>query len=223
MVGAARERVLYTFSEVDRLAAVSSGTAKRWLLGYTYVRDGKRITVPPITPRKSQMNGATFYDLIEVVAIGKFREQGFTLQAIRRIVDACQKILGVPRPLTTLVFKNEGYRLFVESPEGELVEVLRTPGQMAWRTILEPFLENLDYRANRVAAWWPQGRSAGILVDPEFGWGRPVIAGKGVRTDIILEHLQAGESISDIARDFELTPTEVEAALRFELSRQKIA
>jgi uncharacterized protein (DUF433 family) len=180
------------------------------------------VTVPPITPREATVPGATFFDLIEVVAIGKFREKGFSIAAVRRLVNVCQTVLGVARPLTSLVFKTEGYRVFVENA-GELIEVLRTPGQTAWNEILEPFLETLDYRADRVATWWPQGRSAGIRVDPAWGWGRPVVARRGVRTDILLEHWEAGESIADIATDYELTPMEVESALRFELSLRKSA
>lgn len=217
-----QERVLYTFSDVDRLAQVTPGTAKRWLLGYTYVRKGVHVTISPVTPREASDTGATFLDLIEVVAIGKFKEKGFSLATVRRLVDVCQTFLGVPRPLTSLVFKSEGYRVFIEAA-GELVEVLRTPGQAAWKQILEPFLENLDYRQDRVATWWPQGRALGIFVDPAWGFGRPVVAGRGIRTDILLEHWEAGESIAEIAADYELMTGDVEAALRFEMSLRKTA
>lgn len=219
---AMQDRIIYTLADVDRLAQVTPGTAKRWLLGYTYVRQGQRVTVPPVTPRESSVTAATFFDLIEVVAIGKFKEKGFSLATVRRLVDVCQTVLGVARPLTSVVFKTEGYRIFVEHA-GELIEVLRTAGQAAWQEILESFLETLDYRADRAATWWPLGRSAGVRVDPAWGLGRPVIASRGIRTDILLEHWGAGESIADVANDYELTPQEVESALRFELSLRKSA
>ena len=185
-----RDRILYPFSEADRLAGVTPGTSKRWLRGY-------------------RSSGATFYDLIEVVIVGKLGEQGLSFTTIRRIVDLCQKALGVPRPLTTSAFKTEWHCV--------LAKVNGVP--IAWNDIFESFLENVDYRDDRVATWWPQGRAAGIRIDPEWGWGWPVVSSRGVRTDILLEHWEAGESVADIAEDYELTLLEVQAALRFELSR----
>ncbi len=62
MAPLAQDRILYTFNDVDRLAMVSRGTARRWLLGYSYVRHGTRFTAAPITAASSGA-GATFLGL----------------------------------------------------------------------------------------------------------------------------------------------------------------
>ncbi|ACV58168.1 MULTISPECIES: DUF433 domain-containing protein [Alicyclobacillus] len=49
-----------------------------------------------------------------------------------------------------------------------------------------------------------------------MGGGRPVISRQGIRTDVLWERWEAGDSIADIAKDYGITPAEVETVLRFE-------
>jgi uncharacterized protein (DUF433 family) len=209
----------YSFSEADRLAGVSRGTARRWLSGYMYRDDaGRSVTLPPITPGTADSGAASFLDLVEIVAIGGLKQAGFPTRAIRQIVRNCQEILGVHRPLTTLKFKVGGREVFVDQGD-VLVEVGRRKRMQAWNHILVPFLANLDYTHEVASRWWPLGRDLPIVVDPEYGQGLPVIEGSGVRTEIVRERAEAGDLIEQIAEDFSLSSIEVERALQFELQR----
>ena len=209
----------YSFAEADRLADVSRGTARRWLSGYTY-RDtaGRPVKVPPITSGVTDDGAASFLDVIEIVAIGGLKRAGFSTRAIRQIVRNCQEILGVECPLTTLKFKVGGREVFVDRGD-VLVEVGRRKRMQAWNEVLAPFLASLDYTNDVASRWWPLGKAAPIVVDPDFGYGLPVVAGSGVRTEIIRERAEAGDLIQQIASDFNLDCTEVERALQFELKR----
>ncbi len=91
----------------------------------------------------------------------------------------------------------------------------------AWTDVLEPFLHDLDYDAELELAnrWWPLGKVIPIVVDPDYGYGFPVIVKSGVRTEIILERFQAGDLEDQIAKDFNVERIEVERALQFELNR----
>jgi uncharacterized protein (DUF433 family) len=199
------------------LAAVSRGTAKRWLTGYAYLNpQGERVELPPVTPGLQEIGAVSFIDLIEIVAIGGFKEMGFTLRQIRRIVVECQQELGVPRPLTTLKFKSDGKDIFLN--EGEVLRgVGRRKGQLAWTKFLQPFLQELDYSEAYASRWWPLGKDKPIVVDPDYGFGLPVVFESGVRTEIILERFEAGDLHGQIAEDFNLRPVDVERALQFEL------
>lgn len=211
---------LYSYADADRLAGVSRGTAKRWLSGYARrAADGEPRGVPPVSRGHAAGDGAvSFADLIEIIAIGRLRELGISTRAVRTIVDACQEDFGVDHPFSTLRFKADGRDVFVSS-DTELQSVLRNRGQLAWDEILGPFLETFDYRDGFAARWWPSGREAGVTVDPEYGFGLPVIEGSGVRTEIILERARAGDSLPEIAYDFGITLEQVESALRFEAPR----
>ena len=216
---------LYTFADADHLAFTSHGTAKRWLAGYQYRGSRGELTKrPPVTPRPDgeSIEGVSFLDLVELVAIGRLKGLGFTLHNIREIVDNCRKVIGVERPLTALKFRTDGREIFV-SEKNTLVEVLHKRGRTAWEEVLAPFLDTLDYQDEVARKWWPLGKRTPILVDPNYGFGFPVIGGSGVRTDIILERFQAADEREQIAKDFNVQLEEVDAALRFEMSRLKRA
>ncbi len=215
-------RPLYGFADADYLANVSRGTAKRWLAGYAYYdTHGQRVIRPPVTSgvQREEREGVSFADLVEIAAIGRLKEVGFSLRMIREIVRNCQEILGVPRPLATLRFKMGGREIFVDRGD-VLLEVGRKKRMQAWNEVLKPFLQELDYDANQlVARWWPLGRSTPVVIDPQYGFGFPVVAKSGVRTEIILERFRAGDLKEQISADFNIEQVHVERALQFELQR----
>jgi uncharacterized protein (DUF433 family) len=211
-------RSLYSFSETDRLAGAVRGTTRRWIEGYGYQRRGYRVLRPPVTPGTGGESAASFLDLVEVVAISGLRRLKFSLHEIRAIVANCQEILAIERPLATLRFKTGGQQIFV-AKANHLLEVGRHKRQTAWNEILAPFLDDLDYAGDWVERWWPLGRDIPVVIDPEFGFGLPVIAGSGVRTEIIYERVRAGDLPEVIAGDFNVSPLEVHRAIQFEASR----
>jgi uncharacterized protein (DUF433 family) len=210
-------RPLYSYAEADQLAGVSWGTAKRWIAGYIYRNtQGDRIASPPVTPGLEDHGDVSFADLIEIIAIGRLRSIGFSVKGLRKLVEDCQARLNISRPLITLKFKADGLDLFVN--QGDMLLGLgKRRGQRAWNEILGPFLEDVDYTDAFVSRWWPLGRDKPIVVDPEYGYGLPVVDKSGVRTEIILERFQAGDLHDQIAEDFNLDPIDVERALQFEM------
>jgi uncharacterized protein (DUF433 family) len=213
----------YTFSEADYLAGVARGTARRWIIGYRYRgRDGDAVQRPPGTPRTGdeRSSSVSWVDLVEIVAIGLLKEKGFSLRRIRDIVQLCQDTLGEHHPLAMRKFKTDGRAIFLSLGDHLLdVSHWRRKGMMVWDTVLGPFLETLDYDGDLARRWWPMGRERLIVIDPEYGFGYPVIVNTGVRTEFIAERFAVGESVSEIANDFDITPAEVDDALRFELHR----
>jgi uncharacterized protein (DUF433 family) len=210
-------RPLYSYVDADRLAEVSRGTSKRWLTGYAYLNpSGQRVERPPVTPGIDERGAVAFIDLIEVVAIGGLKTIGFTLNQIRKLVKECQEELGVPRPLTALKFKTDGRDIFVSQGD-DLLGLGKRRGQRAWNEILGPFLKELDYSQAFVSRWWPLGKDKPIVVDPDYGYGLPVVANTGVRTEIIRERFESGDLEPQIADDFNLTVEEVARALQFEM------
>ena len=64
----------------------------------------------------------------------------------------------------------------------------------------------------------PDTRSTASATGPGIaGQWAPVIAGTGLATRIIAERCKLGESISDLAQDYERPSTEIEEAIRCEL------
>lgn len=209
----------YSYADADRMAEASRGTSRRWTTGYQYLRPGRdRVVQPPVTQNVERHEGVSFLDLMEIVAIGKLKKVGFLLPTIRGIVITCQDVLGVSRPLVSLKFKVGGREIFVDAGSN-LVEVGRRKGEQAWKEILEPFLETVDYTQETVSRWWPMGKNGPVMVDPSYGFGLPVVKNSGVRTEILLERFRAGEKMREIGEDFNLQPSDVEDAIQFELRR----
>ena len=213
-------RPRYSFADADYLANVTRGTAKRWLEGEAYYDShGQHIVQLPVTLGAKKQESVSFVDLVEIVAIGRLQGAGFSLRMIRKLVGNCQEILGVLRPLTTLRFKTDGRDVFVVRGDVRL-EVGRKKRMRAWNEVLQPCLQELEYDASQIAArWWPLGQSTPVVIDPEYGFGFPVVAKAGVRTEIILERFRAGDLRAQISADFNIEQVQVERALQFELQR----
>jgi uncharacterized protein (DUF433 family) len=211
-------RPRYSFAEADRIARVTPGTSSRWLKGYRYwySPDEQRMS-PPVTPGHGSQQAVSFVDLMEVATIGKLRNKGFSLKRIRQINAYCRVYLQDPRPLVTEKFRVAGQDIFINDEDfGVLVNVGREAGMRAWEEVLEPFLDDVEYEEELVRRWWPLGKNVGVVVDPDYGFGLPVIAGTGIRTEIIAERTRAGDSTEEITYDFGVTPSQIEDALRWE-------
>ena len=63
------------------------------------------------------------------------------------------------------------------------------------------------------------GKDQPVVVDPALSFGRPVLTGAFVRTEVIEGRFQAGDSIADMAIDYGVSGSHIEEALRFEQRR----
>lgn len=212
----------YSFAEAARLARVRPATSRRWIVGYSYRGEGgERVRKPPVAKGAPPAEGsASFADLVEVAAIRGLLDIGLPLPRIREIVENCRDLFQSERPLLSHRFRADGRDAFVQldGTGGELVSVLRGKGAIAWDEVLGPFLKTVEYEDEWVHRWWPAGRRTGVVVDPRFGYGLPVVAETGVRTEIIRERVEAGDSPERIGRDFGVPRRALEDALAFERS-----
>ncbi len=62
-----------------------------------------------------------------------------------------------------------------------------------------------------------------ISIDPLVAFGRPTIAGTGVATNVISGRFKGGEKIENLAKDYEITETQVQEAIEYEGIVRKVA
>ena len=61
---------------------------------------------------------------------------------------------------------------------------------------------------------------AQVVVDPQIAFGRPVLAGRGVPTAVLADRFKAGDTLEQLADDYEIATQVIEEALRCELERK---
>jgi uncharacterized protein (DUF433 family) len=54
-------------------------------------------------------------------------------------------------------------------------------------------------------------------MDPYVSFGRPTLVGTGIPTGIVAERYKAGDSIQELAHDYDLPSSSIEEAIRCEL------
>jgi len=51
-----------------------------------------------------------------------------------------------------------------------------------------------------------------VVIDPEVAFGLPVV--RGTRVEDLVDRFQAGDSMAEIAADFDVSPAELEDVIR---------
>ncbi|MGB7414350.1 MAG: DUF433 domain-containing protein [Thermosynechococcaceae cyanobacterium] len=216
----------YSVSDAARYLRVPLVTLRTWIQGRTYTtKQGKQHFDPLIQRPNPELSQLSFANLIEAHVLRVIREvHGVRLDKVRTALDYLGNNLQQEHPFIQKTFKTDGISLFIDSMD-KLVDVGRS-GQLAMRETIVHLLDRVEWDENGIASRLfpfiqPEGDASKLLyLDPRVSFGRPVIAGKGVPTIAIANLYEAGESITDIADEYDCTPKQVKAAIRFEtLSR----
>ena len=151
-----------------------------------------------------------------LVAMGKVRV------ALQYLVKHARSKRDRIHPLISRKMETDGLDLFVR--ESGLLVNISEAGQLAMRDVLDQALRRIDRDPTGVPIrLYPFTRAATenaptlVVVDPSLSAGRPVIAGTGLATGLIAERYKAGESVHDLARDYDRSEGEIEEAIRCEL------
>jgi uncharacterized protein (DUF433 family) len=163
----------------------------------------------------------SFANLIEAHVLRSLRtEHGVPLGAVRKALSYAERELQIEHLLLREELRTSGGALFLER-YGELVN-FSASGQLAVRKLFDAHLARVEWGRLRSAVrlypfvFGEATDSRPILIDPTISFGRPVVEGAFVSTRSILERIDAGESVDDVARDYELSSTAIEEAILFE-------
>jgi uncharacterized protein (DUF433 family) len=59
-----------------------------------------------------------------------------------------------------------------------------------------------------------------VVIDPRIAFGRPVLAGRSVPTAVLADRFKGGDTLTQLAEDYDTSPQNIEEALRCELERK---
>lgn len=217
-----RELPVYTVAEAAQHIRMPATTLGTWVSGYRPSGASRRAPAlfKPASPKPRLLS---FSNLIEAFVLAAIRRRyGVAMQRVRAALRYVRTELEVDRPLINAKFETDGVDLFIDR-FGKLVNASRA-GQIEMREAIEAHLARIDWDAAGVAErLFPFVRTGSldqpkhVVIDPRRGYGRPVLAGTGVRTSVIVERYRAGDSVVALADDYGIGPLLIEDAVRCEL------
>jgi len=208
---------VYTLPDAARLLGVPLSRLRSWVRG-TARGDSRHLPVGPFASRSEKRDRhVDFFTLIELYTVAHLRDAGLSMRTLRHCREELATRFSTPYPFALKGLLTDGRRLLKELGEDALLE-LGTGGQSAMQSVLEPFCQRIDFdAASQLAArFFPLGRDVPVVVSPTHAFGRPVIAGTNLATETIASLIRGGESIDDIAREYEIPRESIKEAWRFE-------
>jgi uncharacterized protein (DUF433 family) len=209
------ELPLYSVTEAGRLLGVEPVTLKRWLEGYS----ARGTLHPPIIrPEPTKSDSVTWGEFVEAGWLHEYRTR-MPLQKLRPLIERMREKFGVRyplahfRPVVDLSSREAVYRIQSETHTPEELYIVRWfDDQLQWSAPLEQFLDKVEFDPLDAVArrMYPLGRSIPVTIDPERSFGVPQV--RGIRTEVIVDLLDAGEATETVARMWGMDEQEVEAA-----------
>lgn len=217
----------YSAGEVTRILNLPSATVKAWAFGYTYNAGQKRFQ-PVITPADQKKRLLSFANLCELHILSVIRRHHkVSLFKVRDSVEYLRRELGsAEHPLLDHSLQTNNIDLFVNHAS-QLLNISRD-GQVAMRGEFEQALARIE-RDNKGSPirLFPYSRTShsaidqpkDIVIDPRISFGRPILTSAAIPTEVIADRFLAGDSPTEMAKDYRVDEKEIEEAIRFEQRR----
>jgi uncharacterized protein (DUF433 family) len=218
-----RQLPAYTIADASRYIHVPAATLRSWFLGRTYRKRGGIAEFGRLLSPAGQVGPQlSFLNLVEAHVLRALRTRhDVSVAAVREALETAEKRLGVERLLLSDQLLTSAGELFVEH-YGELVSLSRS-GQFAMKKMLEVYLRRVAWDDQhiplRLFPFLRAAETAGgspIVIDPRKSFGRPTVYGSGVTTRVLIDRIDAGETVDELARDYDISPEKIEAAILFE-------
>jgi uncharacterized protein (DUF433 family) len=213
----------YTVPEAARYLPMPPGTLQSWVAGRPYsIKTGSRWWANLIHRPDPEDPRLSFSNLVEAFVLLAIRKQYHVkMHDVRIALDFSKNSLGVDKVLLSKDLRVAQGSIFLRRL-GELINV-GAGGQIAMPQILDAYLRRIEWSEDdlplSIFPFTKAGHSDStrvLRISPRIAFGRPVVDRKAIKTSAIAERFKAGDSISGLAEDYDLTVFEVEEAIRYE-------
>lgn len=216
----------YTIPEAARILRLPPRRLRRWATGYRSTSRGVSYAGQPVIARglSGEKNTTlSFLDVIELLFVDLFRRQNVSMPTIRAAAENARSLFHTDHPFAVRRFDTDGKRIFATLSADDVTEVSSkvlyedlAAGQFVLEYAARPYFKNIEYDHDEALRYWPMGREAGVVVDARRALGRPILSGSGTPTHPLYQMAVAGESVTNIARWYELEDAAVRAAIEYE-------
>lgn len=213
---ALRDRSAYGIPEASHYLRMNPSTLRSWM------RDSGLIQGP-------QEGYLSFNNLLEAHMLKALRRtHRFSMQSLRKMLPAAAELLQTSRPLLDARFATDGVSLFLDTSDAMIN--LSRKNQVAFRELISLYIQRIDRdRSGTAVQLFPFITKASaeepksISINPEIAFGRSVLAGTGISTEVVAGRFAARDSIADLAAEYGVPPNVIEDAIRWETPYAKAA
>lgn len=229
-----RDVASYATWEAARYLRMPLRTLQNWTSGYSF---GERRMPPLIQLADTNKHLLSFWNVAEVHVLDSMRRfHGITAPNLRRLIHHLEEKFDTPHPLVNERMQTDGLYVFVEKA-GRLINATRD-GQLAMKEVLSAHLHRIEADVDGLATILfpfirqkpdPNLKSSMvegpklISLNPLVRFGRPVIVNTGIPTAEIASRFRAGDSFAELAEEYGRPHSEIEEAIRCELTLDSAA
>lgn len=215
---------IYSIVDAARYLNIPVSTLRTWIKGRSYpTKTGHKDFRPLIQRPDPDYSQLSFTNLIEAHVLRVIRTvHNIPLDKVRLALDYISEQFKTEHPLVLKKFSSDGVDLFIEQVE-HLINASRS-GQLVMKQVLNHLLTRIEWDEENIAArLFPFIEAYGedspekiITIDPNISFGKPTISKTGVPTKIVTELYDAGDSLEEIASDYNCTLLQIKTAILFE-------
>jgi len=166
----------------------------------------------------------TWAEFVEAGLLREYRRtHGVKLPELRIVIDRLRDEYGIPYPLAYYrPFVGPGRELLLEVQrdaefDPELCLVAVANNQLLLTPAAESFVQRVEWAEDIAVRWRPHDDPLSpVRMAPDVRFGKPAI--KGISTEVLWEHTEAGEDLPEVAEAFGLELDDVRWALAYETS-----
>lgn len=200
---------LLTPAETSSYLEIPSSTLTSWLKG---TAAGTPL-VHQVEPARKGQPSVPFIAVAEAHVLRSLRSLGLRMSEIREAAAAVRNAFDTPYGLVSKRIATDGVDIFVEHGFGDLRRA--RDGQAPIHEVVSEYLRYLtweaddDFPSSLRLRQYPD--SVPVVIDPRFGRGLPVIAANRVPVKAVTDLWEAGESVEDIAYEFDMSAEQVDS------------
>jgi len=208
---------LFTFREAGAYLDVPTTTIKNW--SHRGVRRGEPLVTAFAGDRG--VPSLSFVGLTEAYILSVFRNAGVSMQRIRPALERLKADEGLEYALASGHLYTDGRDVLFDYAfkagdeiQRQLTEVRN--GQTVLRPVIQSRLQRIQWDDDS----WPTRlhlpgfHVAKVIVDVRRAYGRPIVLSGDARVEDVVGRFFGGDPIDEVARDFGLSPEEVEDTSR---------
>lgn len=201
---------LLTAQETARHLQIPPSTLNRWL-----ATPNEAPLVHAVVPAHRAWPRVPFVGIVEAYVLRSLRDIGLSMPAVEEAAEAVRRSFKDPYALASQKIATDGVDIFLRLADKTLARA--RDGQTPIHEVINDYLTFItwdeDGMAKSLRLRGYEG-DASVVIDPRFAWGAPVIEQTRTPVSEVVSLWRAGDSIEDIAYEFELEPAAVEHVLQ---------